>query len=355
MNLRLPFLTALTLIVFSSAQAAEPLSKSYGIDFYRDVPSRNLKGLATRADGRLVAGPELFDLDGPALPSLLWCLEPAGHDRWLIGTGPNGKIVEVTFDKDRRYSVREVVALPEQQVFAVEALPDGSILAGTSPEGGVFLIRDNHIVSQVLLPSDSVFDIALRGNAAYVATGSPAKIYTIDLKKFALAGIEKARVRDTSALIAKGITILGEVRDRNLRRLAWVGDRLIAGSSPKGNVYAFSALGGAPELLQENHEAEVSSILPQSDGSFFVTENFSSTAADTRINRPAKPGTETDANSAPERFSGRSAVVYFPKEGFPETVVSRTGVALYSVQRHGDDLMFGGGEQGRFLRFDRHP
>src|SRR3569623_697598 len=129
MNLRLPFLAALTITLFSSAQAAEPLSKSYAIDFFRDVPSRNLKGLATRADGRLVAGPELFDLDGPALPSLLWCLEPAGRDRWLIGTGPNGKIVEVTFDKNRRYSVRDIISLPEQQVFAVKALPDGSILA----------------------------------------------------------------------------------------------------------------------------------------------------------------------------------------------------------------------------------
>ena len=96
MNLRLPLLALLTLTY--SAHAAEPLSKSYGIDFYRDVPSRNLKGLATRSDGRLVAGPELFDLDGPALPSLLWCLEPAPRDRWLIGTGPNGKIIEVSFD-----------------------------------------------------------------------------------------------------------------------------------------------------------------------------------------------------------------------------------------------------------------
>ncbi|HEY9155731.1 MAG TPA: hypothetical protein VIM69_11410 [Opitutaceae bacterium] len=353
MNLRLPLLAALTFTLFSSARATEPLSRSYGIDFYRDVPSRNLKGLATRADGRLVAGPELFDLDGPALPSLLWCLEPAGRDHWLIGTGPNGRIVEVTFDRDRRYSVRDVVSLPEQQVFTVKALSDGSILAGTSPEGGVFLIRDNKIVSQVLLPSDSVFDIALRGNTAYVSTGSPAKIYAIDLKKFAGAGIEKTRVRDSSALVAKGITTLGEVRDRNLRRLAWVGDRLIAGSSPKGNVYAFSAVGGAPELLQENHEAEVSSILPQSDGSFFATVIFSNTAADTRINRPAAKGaSDSEASSAPERFSGRTAVIYFPKEGFPETIVSRTGVALYSIQRHGDDLIFGGGEQGDFLGFD---
>jgi len=350
MNLRLPLLALLTLTY--SAHAAEALSKSYGIDFYRDVPSRNLKGLATRSDGRLVAGPELFDLDGPALPSLLWCLEPAPRDRWLIGTGPNGKIIEVSFDRNRRYTVRDVVSLPEQQVFAVKALPDGSLLAGTSPEGGVFLTRDNHIVSQVLLPSDSVFDIALQDNIAYVATGSPAKIYAIDLKKFASAGIEKTRLRDAAALAAKGITTLGEVRDRNLRRLAWVGDHLVAGSSPKGNLYAFSTHGGAPELLQENREAEVSAILPQSDGSFFASLIFSSTAADTRIKSPSKSSADAETNVPPEKFSGRSAIVYFPKDGFPETVVSRTGVAIYSLQRRGDELIFGGGEQGDFLGFD---
>ena len=352
MNLRA---TLFALLGFTcSLHAAEPLSKSYTVDFYRDVPSRNLKGLATRSDGRLVAGPTLIDLEGPPLPPLLWCLESAPHDRWYVGTGPNGKIVELSLDRNRHYSVHDVISLPEQQVFVVKTLSDGSILAGTSPEGGLFLIRQNQIVAQVLLPADSVFDIALRGNNAYVATGSPAKIYTVDLKKFSSTGIDKNRSRDVAALAGKGIHVLGEVRDRNLRRLAWVGDRLVAGSSPKGNIYSFSSQGGAPELLQENHEAEVSSFLPQSDGSFFATLIFSSNTADTRIAHPAAHGTDSapETSTAVERFSGHSAAVYFPKDGFPETVVSRTGVAFYTMERHGDDLIFGGGEQGDFLGFD---
>src|SRR5471030_2007619 len=74
----------------------DPLSKKFEIDFYRDIPSRNLKGLATRADGRLVAGPVLTELAGAASADLLWCLElSATAGKWLVGTGPDGRIFEI--------------------------------------------------------------------------------------------------------------------------------------------------------------------------------------------------------------------------------------------------------------------
>src|SRR5882724_7984070 len=97
-----PFLSALTFVcsVCCVGQLpADPLSKKFDVDFYRDVPSRNLKGLATRADGRIVAGPLLTELAGTAPADLLWCLEPtADPAKWLVGTGPDGKICEVSLD-----------------------------------------------------------------------------------------------------------------------------------------------------------------------------------------------------------------------------------------------------------------
>src|SRR5690606_14865914 len=57
---------------------AEPLSKKTDIDFFRDVASRDLKGLATRSDGRLVAGPRLTEIFAAPPAELMWCLEPAG-------------------------------------------------------------------------------------------------------------------------------------------------------------------------------------------------------------------------------------------------------------------------------------
>src|SRR5471030_1443377 len=90
---------ALALFALVQTLTAEPLSKKTDIDFFRDVASRNLKGLATRSDGRLVAGPTLAEIAVPPPAEILWCLEPTPDaTRWLVGTGPDGRIIEVTFN-----------------------------------------------------------------------------------------------------------------------------------------------------------------------------------------------------------------------------------------------------------------
>jgi hypothetical protein len=44
--------------VFTAALApADNFTLEQSIDFFRDVSSRNLKGLAVRSDGRLLSGP----------------------------------------------------------------------------------------------------------------------------------------------------------------------------------------------------------------------------------------------------------------------------------------------------------
>lgn len=352
-------------LVSTFVAGAEPLSKNYPVDFFRDVPSRNLKGLATRSDGRLISGPVLTDLNGPALPGLLWCLEPAGERKWFIGSGPDGKIVEVTLDPaGTSYSVREFADLTEPQVLSLKHLPNGDLLAGTSPNGVLSLIHDGKVIAEVGLAADSIFDLVVRENHAFVATGNPARIYDVDLKKFSTAGIDKTRARTAPVLATKGITVFGEVRDRNVRRIAWLGDRLIAGSSPRGNIYSFDSTGGAPQILQENRDAEVAALLPQANGDLYAALVFTNTQRENRIDHPTTPASGTpgaapEGSAAgttpaqqPERFSGRSSVVYFPKNGFPETVVARTNLTFYALARYGNVLVIAGGEQGDVLGYD---
>ena len=340
------------------ARSAEPLSKNLPIDFFRDVPSRNLQGLATRSDGRLVSGPTLTDLDGPVLDDLLWCLKPAPGGKWLVGTGPEGKIFEVTLKGDAAYEVRDIADLEEPQIFALQPLRDGSLLVGTSPNGVLFRLRENAPVARATLPVDSIFDfVMLDEHTALVATGNPGRVYKIDLKKFIGKKEKDAPATDAKTdeeLAALGITLFGEIRDRNVRRLALVGERLIAGSSPKGNVYAFTRSGGAPVLLQENRDAEVAALLPQSDGSFYAALVFTTTQGEARINRPGAGKDAPDpAPASADRFSGRSAVVLFPKDGgFPETVLNRNNVSLYALALRGSLLLMSGGEQGDLLAYD---
>jgi hypothetical protein len=45
-------------------------------------------------------------------------------------------------------------------------------------------------------------------------------------------------------------------------------------------------------------------------------------------------------------------VVWFPANGFPETLVTRSGLAFYRLLRHGDTLLMTGGENGDVLGYD---
>jgi hypothetical protein len=337
---------------------ADPLSKKTDIDFFRDVPSRNLKGLAARSDGRLVAGPSLTEITAPSPADLLWSLEPtADPNKWLVASGPDGRIVEVTFDFAKSsFTARDVVKLEDPQVFAVRRLADGSILAGTSPKGALYLIRNDKAFARVALPVDSIIDLLLIDeDTALAATGNPGRIYKIDLKKFATVGLVADKITDAKILADRGITVFGEIRDRNVRRIVALADgRIAAGSAPKGNVYTFPREGGAPVILQENRDAEVTDLLPQPNGDLYATIIFSNTTNESRIAARNKPEQkdETPPLVQPERFGGRSALIWFPVNGFAEVLTARSNTAFYRIARRGDTLLVAGGEQGELVGYD---
>jgi len=360
------------LAFFVANLSADPLTKQLELDFGRDVASRNLKGLTTRSDGRLLPGPVFTDLTGPKVGDILWTLKPAGPNRFVVGTGPDGKVQEVTLNpKDNTYTVREIADVAETHAISLLPLPDGGLLIGTSPTGALYLVKDGKTVTRVPLPADSVFDLlALPDGTVLAATGNPGKIYRLDLKKFATAGVIEGKVDSDALLADRGVTLFGEIRDRNVRRLARLTDgHIIAGSAPKGNVYAFAAPGSltagnqakpvAPLFLQENRDGEVVDLLPMPDGSFYAGLVFS--AGD--IFRLAKPADAKDDNKDGPKdifkerdlkptFSGRSAVIRFPADGFPETVFSRTGISVYRLAQHGDWVLMTAGEQGDAFGID---
>lgn len=363
------FVARLCLIVITSAcLSAEPFSRQVEIDFYRDTTSRNLKGLATRSDGRVVAGPLFTDLTGPPLADLLWTLTPADKGKWWVGSGPHGKILEVTLDSHAPiFSSRELLQLNDTNVFAVLRLPDGSLLAGTSPKGTIQLASAGKVTAGISLPVDSIYDLKLVDpHTVLAATGNPGRIYRIDLQKFRSGGITLEKTAGTKDLADRGITLFGEVRDRNLRKLALLNDgRVLAGSAPKGNLYSFSRDGGPPVMILENRDAEVTDLLVTPGDDIYAAVVFSqSNTASTRINRPvATPTTspEKEATSGPpsspdtplERFTGRSSIIWIPHgDGFPETLVSRSGAAFYQLALRGEQILIASGEQGDFVGYD---
>lgn len=357
---RLGLLASALLVCLLPRLSADTLSRRTEIDFFRDVPSRNLKGFASRSDGRLVAGPALTELAGPASADILWCLAPgvdAAH--WLIGSGPEGRVFETTLEADAsKATTREVIKLDESHVFALARLADGSILAGTSPRGALCLVREGKQIARLALPVDSIFDVLLLDDkTALVATGNPARIYRVDLAKFSSGGVTAEKIADVKTLAARGVTTFGEIRDRNARRIVRLADgRIAAGSSPKGNVYAFPRDGGTPVFLQENRDAEVTDLLPQADGGLYASVVFAGTTGESRLTpaKKEKDGKEPDSPTAspPEKFGGRSSLYWFPPNGFPELLTSRSGIAFYRLAKHGDTVVVAAGELGELIGYD---
>ncbi len=338
---------------------ADPLTKQLEVDFGRDVASRNLKGLATRSDGRVLSGPVFADLTGPKFGDILWIMKPAGPNKFVVGTGPDGKVQEVTFNpKDNAYTVREVADVEETQAISLQPLPEGRLLVGTSPTAAIYLVKDGKPIARVPLPADSVFDFLLQPDGSVLAaTGNPGKIYRLDLKKLAAAGVIEGKATDDKALAGQGITLFGEIRDRNVRRLAHLTDgRIVAGSSPKGNIYSFGATGGEALVLQENRDAEVVDLLPVEDGSFYAAVVFT-TESTSRLNRPVDPKPADNKDKPPvieekPGFTGRSTVVRFPPDGFPENILARPNIALYRLARHNGWLLLTAGELGDTFGYD---
>jgi hypothetical protein len=353
------FVSFVFFVVTGLGLLADPQTRQLEVDFGRDVASRNLKGLATRSDGRILPGPVFTDLPGPRIGDILWVLKSAGPGKFLVGTGPDGKVQEVAFNsKDNTYTVREVADVAETQAIALLPLSDGSLLIGTSPTGALYLFKDGKQVARVPLPADSVFDFLLQPDGSVLAaTGNPGRIYRLDLKKLAVAGLNEGKAGDDPQLAARGVTLFGEIRDRNVRRLARLPDgRVLAGSSPKGNIYAFGAAGGAPLIRQENRDAEVVDLLPMDDGSFYAALVFT-TETTSRLSRPPDPKAADNKDKPPvieekPGFTGRSSVVRFPADGFPEAVLTRPNVALYRLARHDDWLLLTAGEQGDTFGYD---
>lgn len=359
--MRVPFLV---LACLGAAVAwADPMSQSQPVDFFREVSSRKLEGLAARSDGRLVAGPTIKSLTGDLPADLIWTAVPRDANHWWLGTGPDGKILEASFDwKAATFTTREVAMLADGQVFALASLPKGRLLAGTSPLGTLNLVAKGETLASIRLPADSVLDLlSLPNGDVLVATGNPGRIYRVDTDAFAKAGVAAETVATPEALAKAGVTEFGRIRDRNVRRLfREASGRILAGSAPDGRIYAFNADGGEPIVLFEQERAEVTDFHLGPDGDIYAALVVDADTARVRVVRaPAKPSdgeaedAPADSSEAAPAFTGRSMLLRLPADGgLPDTVVARNNVALYELATHGKQLVMAGGDTGELTGYD---
>ncbi|MBT5900970.1 MAG: hypothetical protein HOH58_02545 [Opitutaceae bacterium] len=353
---------------FTSAAPAATFSKRNNINFYREVPSRNLSGLAIRSDGRIVVGPELSPLAGNPVADLWWDIESSASDKWLVGTGPVGEVLEINVDViNKTFSATTWAESDANHVFVLKRLNKKWVVGGTAPNAVLMVWGSTGTLqTSVGLPADSILDILTNeaGSTIWVSTGNPGRIYRVDLKQLVNSS-------EDDSLMDRGVELWGKVRDRNIRSLAWnANGRILAGSSPSGNLYEFPESGGDPIILMDQESGEISDIHLSDSGDIYAINITAKETATRRVTRSVNvtPPTESAEKKAPseasspapsimgappvEIFSGRSSLIKIPGgRGLPELVSSRNNLAMYQIIPYNNWLLLPGGDDGEFAGY----
>lgn len=98
---------------------------------------------------------------------------------WVVGTGNDGKIESI----DATGKVTDLYDAPEPEIFAVWVDPDGTVFAGSSPEGKVYRIRDGHAEVYFDPGQTYIWGLARSTDGSLlVATGTEGKLYRVTAK-----------------------------------------------------------------------------------------------------------------------------------------------------------------------------
>ena len=366
------FSPALLLLILGSLSslavtAAGPFSKSQAVNFYREVVPRDISGLALRSDGRLIAGPALSALAGTPAADLWWDLERLDNKTWLVASGPDGYVQQLSVDlQNNTFESTAWAESGANHVFVIKNLGDGMIAGGTNPEAAVIMWNQfGEERTRVNLPGDSVLDLLWDESTGilWVATGNPGALYQIDLDQ-----LLNSELADAPA--DRGVTLRATIRDRNLRRLARTpeGD-ILGGSTPGGNLYRFDRAGSPPLILMDHESGEVTDIQVSTEGDIYATLVVASGNSTRRLIQSAnvQSAEEPEATEKPEApqptlsimeappidaFTGRSELILIPRGvGIPETLSARNKMAMYRFARYQNFFVIGGGDDGELLGY----
>lgn len=272
---------------------------------------------------------------------------------WVVGTGNGGKVLLI----DRQGAVSELFTAEEPEIFAVWADADGTVYAGSSPNGKVYRIRDGG--GEIFFDPGETYIWALAmapDGQLLVATGTEGKLYQIDRK-------------GTSS-------VLFDSEDTHLRALkVLAGGQILLGTADQGFILKVDAKGNARTLF-DAEQSEVLAFAVAPDGSSYaaVVESEASRLPSPAIQNSnggkekdkegdnGTAGTEVTVTMTPSsagngRRKGRrpgvkrSEVLRISPSGLVESVWSFEDETAFSLLWHRDRLWVGTGLDGKLFSF----
>ena len=326
-------------------------TKLWTVGRYDEMEKGTAEGVAIRNDGRLEAGPatSLLYTTGK---SYVWSLaaDAAGNGYVGLGGTSAGSAVVMKVAPDGKTA--QVFAGKELAVQALRVLPDGSVLAATSPDGKVYRIPAGGGAAAVVFdPATTeekpkyLWDLAVgKAGEIYVAAGAPAVVYRVP------ASGGKAEV-------------LFKTADQHIRCLMMGANGMLwAGSDGSGVIYRFATgtAGSKPFAAYAAPRREITALAMDAAGNVYAAGV--GTGRSTLPPLPAtgnvgvtitfsQPGSSTAAGANTLVPDG-SEIYKIAADGSPQKLVTLKDDVVYALAVRGGSLLAATGNRGRVYRID---
>ncbi len=322
--------------------------KIFRTDSQEAVLAGTLEGLSVDPDGHVTLARQFERL---AMIEEPFVFTAAAHPKgWVVGTGNSGKVLMV----DRKGEVSEVLTAEEPEVFAVWAAADGTVFAGTSPQGKVYRVHgdlENGAEAEVVFEAEDSYIWDLEQDAKgrlLVATGLKGRLYRID---------------------AKGNSeMLFESRDAHVRSIASLPDGgVLLGTAGQGLIVRLDADGTAKTLHDAAHP-EVLSVVAAENGTAYAavlaseasfvdlsaksSGSTASTADEAATTATVVDPTQDTVGSRSSSFSGpRSVILEISPNGKVAEVASFQSETVHALLWQDGELWIGTGQEGKIYRW----
>lgn len=281
----------------------------------------------------------------------------AAHRKgWVLGTGNSGNVLMVS----RQGDVKTIFSASEPEIFALHVDSDGTIYAGSSPNGKVYRIKDGR--GEEFFDPQEIYIWAMTRSfegELLVATGTDGKLFSVDSQgKGRVVYDSKDSHLRALKVVPGGDLIIGTAGLGLVLRLSGDGrvktlfdaaqpEVVALTTDPEGIIYA--ALLASEASLVDLSEVATAKATPENGQEAADSEGGASTQATVVVETDASPAGGF-SGSRPNGFGGsRSEVVRIGLDGVAESLWQLESETIYSLSWSKDRLWVGTGLEGKIF------
>lgn len=316
--------------------------------------SGTLEGVSVDSLGRIELAPRVDRVASVPEPFLL---AAAVHpDGWVVGTGNAGKVLKV----DRKGEVTELFTAPEPEVFAVWADPDGTVFAGTSPQGKVYRIpAGKNAQGEVFFDPGETYIWALARSSdggLLVGTGTQGKLFRVDAegKGEVLYDSDDTHVRAVASLPG-GDVLIGTAGEGLILRIPRNGQArtlydaegpevVSLTAAPDGTCYA-AVIASEASLVDQAKDQAAAAATAQGGAKQGSGSQSQVSVTVEQIDQPPA------ATSSSARRATRSEVLSISPAGVVESLWTFADDTVYDLVWHAGRLWAATGLEGKLYRW----